>query len=54
VLRSVNVPISAIGLLLPFDRILDRFRTMTNVWGDLVCAATVDHFQKRKHGKDTS
>src|SRR4029078_6114499 len=48
VLRNVNVPTSAIGLLLPFDRILDRFRTMTNVWGDLVCAATVDHIQKRK------
>jgi Na+/H+-dicarboxylate symporter len=47
VLRNVNVPASAIGLLLPFDRILDRFRTMTNVWGDLVCAVTVDHFQKQ-------
>jgi Na+/H+-dicarboxylate symporter len=49
VLRSVNVPASAIGLLLPFDRILDRFRTMTNVWGDLVCAATVDHLVKKKN-----
>lgn len=50
VLRNVNVPTSAIGLLLPFDRILDRFRTMTNVWGDLVCASTVDYLQKRdKH-----
>lgn len=49
VLRSVNVPVSAIGLLLPFDRILDRFRTMTNVWGDLVCAATVDHFHKNRN-----
>lgn len=48
VLRNVNVPTSAIGLLLPFDRILDRFRTMTNVWGDLVCAATVDSLQARK------
>jgi Na+/H+-dicarboxylate symporter len=48
VLRSVNVPTSAIGLLLPFDRVLDRFRTMTNVWGDLACAATVDYLQKRK------
>jgi solute carrier family 1 (high affinity glutamate transporter) protein 1 len=47
VLRNVSVPTSAIGLLLPFDRILDRFRTMTNVWGDLVCAATVDQLQKR-------
>ncbi len=44
VLRVVNVPTSAIGLLLPFDRILDRFRTVTNVWGDLVCATFVDHF----------
>lgn len=52
VLRNVNVPTSAIGLLLPFDRILDRFRTMTNVWGDLVCAATVDKLQKNfKLGK---
>lgn len=51
VLRNVNVPTSAIGLLLPFDRILDRFRTMTNVCGDLVCAITVDHFQKRHDEK---
>ncbi len=52
VLKNVSVPSSAIGLLLPFDRILDRFRTMTNVWGDLVCAATVDqlqrHFKKKR------
>ncbi len=54
VLRSVNVPTSAIGLLLPFDRILDRFRTMTNVWGDLVCAATVDHLQKFTKNKRRS
>src|SRR4029078_5408263 len=51
VLRNVNVPTSAIGLLLPFDRILDRFRTMTNVWGDLVCAATVDYLQKKTSQK---
>ena len=49
VLRNVNVPTSAIGLLLPFDRILDRFRTMTNVWGDLVCAAVVDVLQRKNH-----
>ncbi len=49
VLRSVNVPASAISLLLPFDRILDRFRTVVNVWGDLVCAATVDYFVKKPY-----
>ena len=47
VLRSVNVPASAIALLLPFDRILDRFRTTVNVWGDLV-AKTVDHLTGNK------
>lgn len=54
VLKIVNVPTSAIGLLLPFDRILDRFRTVTNVWGDLVCASFVDHFQARLHSKSKS
>lgn len=54
VLKIVNVPTSAIGLLLPFDRILDRFRTVTNVWGDLVCASFVDHFQARLHPKPKS
>lgn len=48
VLKNVNVPLSAITLLLPFDRILDRFRTMTNVWGDLVCASVVDQLQAKK------
>ena len=43
ILRSVNVPTSAIALLVPFDRILDRLRTVVNVWGDLVCTATVNH-----------
>lgn len=51
VLKNVNVPTSAIGLLLPFDRILDRFRTMTNVWGDLVCASTVDALQNKSFKK---
>jgi len=41
VLRSANIPVSAIAMLLPFDRILDRLRTVVNVWGDLVCAAMV-------------
>jgi Na+/H+-dicarboxylate symporter len=54
VLRNVNVPTSAIGLLLPFDRILDRFRTMTNVWGDLVCAAVVDHLHTKWHQRQVS
>lgn len=51
VLKIVNVPTSAIALLLPFDRILDRFRTVTNVWGDIVCTNFVDHFQSKKRSK---
>lgn len=51
VLRSANVPTSALVLLLPFDRILDRFRTMVNVWGSLVCTATVDHLSTAKQGR---
>ena len=47
VLRVVNVPTSAIALLLPFDRILDRFRTMVNICGDLACAAVVDHLSRK-------
>lgn len=47
VLRSINIPTSAIVLLLPFDRIIDRFRTVVNVWGDLVCAMTVNHFVQK-------
>jgi Na+/H+-dicarboxylate symporter len=54
VLKIVNVPTSAIGLLLPFDRILDRFRTVTNVWGDIVCANFVDHFHAKKSTRLTS
>ncbi len=48
VLRSVNVPTSAIALLLPFDRVLDRLRTMVNVWGDLICTAMVNHLMANK------
>lgn len=51
VLKAVNVPISAIGLLLPFDRVLDRFRTTTNVWGDIVCVNTVSYFHQKKQIK---
>ena len=54
VLKIVNVPTSAIALLLPFDRILDRFRTVTNVWGDIICASFVDHFQGRMQHRKQS
>ncbi len=53
VLRSVNIPTSAIAVLLPIDRILDRFRTMVNVFGNICCAIVVDQLIKKyeeRHG----
>jgi len=36
VLQSVGLPIEAIAILLPIDRILDTVRTMVNVQGDMI------------------
>lgn len=40
VLRSVNLPLEGIGLILAVDRILDMCRTVVNVYGD-ACGAVV-------------
>lgn len=42
VLTAVNLPIDGIGLLLAVDWFLDRFRTVVNVWGDIVGAAVLE------------
>ena len=42
VLNAVNLPVEFIGLILPVDWLLDRFRTTVNVFGDAVGAAVVD------------
>ncbi|MCA9173492.1 MAG: dicarboxylate/amino acid:cation symporter [Planctomycetales bacterium] len=42
VLNAVNLPLELIGLVLPVDWLLDRFRTAVNVFGDAVGAAVVD------------
>jgi len=36
VLQSVGLPVEAIAILLPIDRLLDAFRTTVNVEGDMV------------------
>jgi len=39
-----EIPVAAIGLIIGVDRILDMFRTATNVWGDAVGAKIMDRF----------
>nr|WP_164502751.1 dicarboxylate/amino acid:cation symporter [Nitrosomonas oligotropha] len=47
VLQSVGLPAEAIAILLPIDRILDTFRTMVNVEGDLMGSLVVQHWIRR-------
>ncbi len=42
VLETVGLPVEYISVILVVDRILDMFRTATNVWGDLVGAKVLD------------
>ncbi|MBT4865469.1 MAG: dicarboxylate/amino acid:cation symporter [Planctomycetaceae bacterium] len=42
VLNAVNLPLELIGLILPVDWLLDRFRTTVNVFGDSAGTAIVD------------
>lgn len=41
VLNAVGLPVALIGLILPLDWLLDRFRTAANVFGDAVGSAIV-------------
>lgn len=45
VLSAVGLPISAVGLILAVDRILDMYRTSTNVWSDSTACAVMDRFE---------
>lgn len=40
ILTALNLPVELIALVLPVDRILDMFRTATNVWSDS-CGAVI-------------
>jgi Na+/H+-dicarboxylate symporter len=46
VLQSVGLPIEAIAILLPIDRLLDAFRTTVNVAGDMSGSLVVQKFSK--------
>jgi len=42
VLKAVGLPVELIGLVIPVDWFVDRFRTAVNVFGDAVGAAAVE------------
>ncbi|MGZ0018758.1 dicarboxylate/amino acid:cation symporter [Nitrosomonas sp. wSCUT-2] len=46
VLQSVGLPVEAIAILLPVDRLLDTFRTTVNVEGDLVGSLVVQYWTR--------
>ncbi len=47
VLTSLGLPVSGVAIIMGVDRVLDMFRSATNVTGDLACAALV----ARLHGE---
>jgi Na+/H+-dicarboxylate symporter len=48
VLQSVGLPVEAIAILLPIDRLLDAFRTSVNVEGDMIGSLVVQDWAKRE------
>ncbi len=54
VLRSVGLPLEGVGLILAVDRILDMFRSATNVWSDAACALIIAKSENELADLDTS
>ncbi len=48
VFRIVHIPLSAISILLPLDRIIDRVRTMVNIFGNMCGVIFVSHLMKKE------
>ncbi|CAL7959534.1 Sodium or proton dependent glutamate transport protein [Gammaproteobacteria bacterium] len=51
VFKIVNVPLNAISILLPLDRLIDRFRTVVNIFGNMCGVIIVSQFLKNKDVK---
>ena len=51
-LASLNVPITLMGLILPFYSLIDMLETALNVWSDACVVSVVDHKMKvREQGR---
>jgi Na+/H+-dicarboxylate symporter len=50
VLQSVGLPVEAIAILLPIDRLIDTVRTAVNVEGDLVGAVVINRLSQDPAG----
>jgi len=48
VLQSVGLPVEAIAILLPIDRVLDTLRTAVNVEGDMIGSLVVQKLVNRQ------
>lgn len=48
VLEAINVPVAGISLILAVDRILDMFRTVVNVTGDMTVATVIDRAESKR------
>lgn len=48
ILSAVGLPLEGVGLILAVDRILDMFRTATNVWSDSCGAVIIAKSEKEK------
>jgi len=48
VFRIVHIPLSAISILLPLDRVIDRVRTMCNIFGNMCGVILVSHSMKEE------
>ena len=46
VFTAVGIPLEGIAVIIAVDRFLDMFRTMTNVWGDLIGAKVISRLLK--------
>ena len=41
ILQAVQLPVEGVGLILAVERVLDMFRTATNIFGNTCCAVLV-------------